>query len=234
MTEKEKNQNEGGDGGGEQPTIEQLQEQIANLNKGIATYRGEVKTAKEAASQALATLEAFKEAAGKKKDDDGNELEELSADDRKKLEAWAKAQGFATKEEILEERQRIQGDTLKNIETQAIDEFLLKYPKYSEDEEWEKLKKEFSLYKQPNTIAEYRKILNRVHKDLNPSDDDGKSAARAEIENRKRLNLGGRSQSTGDDGEMTIEKMQERYPRLSKEQIQGRLAEIKSLLPDKK
>lgn len=221
-----------GDGQPKGPSIEDLQKQIENLNKGIATYRDDAKKAIERAEKAEAEAKAVAEAVKAKKDDDGEDLVPLSPDDQKRLEAWAKLQGFATKEEILEERQRIQAETLRTIESQAIDEFLAQHSEYNDDAKWDELKKEFAQYKQPTTLAEYRRILNKAHKELNPSD-DGAARARAEIETRRRLGLGGGSQRS-DDGEMTAEKLAERYPRLSKEQIESRLKEIKSIYSDKK
>lgn len=215
------------------PSVEDLQKQIENLNKGIATYRGEAKTALDRAEAAETSAKALKEAIegkDKKKDEDAPAL---SPEDAKRLEAWAKSQGFATKDEILQERARIQGETLKGVETQAIDEFIKLHPEYEKDENWEKLKSEFGQYKLPTNIVDYRRILNKIHKELNPGDDEGKARARAEIETRKRLGLGGGSQRSSDE-EMTAEKLQERYPRLSREQIQTRMAEIKALYPDKK
>src|SRR5690554_4753244 len=94
-----------------QPTVESLQQQIENLNKGIATYRDDVRTAKEEAriakEEALEAKKALEEAVNAKKDDDGEELPPLSDTDRKRLESWAKSQGFVTKEEVVQERQRI-------------------------------------------------------------------------------------------------------------------------------
>lgn len=232
MTEPNANPSEEKKDEAKAPSIEELQKQIENLNKGIATYRGEAKTALERAEQAEATAKSLQEALGKNKDADDEELPELSPQDAKRLEAWAKKQGFATKDEILQERQRIQGETLKNIEAQAIDEFVKQHPEYEEDENWNKLKAEFSQFKTPSDIVGFRKILSKIHKDLNPGDDDGKARARAEIETKKRLGLGGGSQKTGDE-EMTAEKLQEKYPRLSKDQIQDRLKEIKNLYPNK-
>jgi hypothetical protein len=231
MTDSKPNP-EGGEPKG--PSIEDLQKQIENLNKGIATYRDDAKKALERAERAEATAKAVADASKAKTDNDGEDLVPLTAEDQKRLEAWAKSQGFATKEEILEERQRIQADNLRTIETQAIDEFLAQHSEYNDEEKWEELKKEFGQYKQPANLAEYRRILNKVHKELNPKkDDDGAARARAEIETRKRLGLGGGSQHS-DDQEMTAEKLAERYPRLSKDQIEARLKEIKSIYPDKK
>lgn len=233
MSEIKANPEEGGDG----TTIESLQKQIENLNKGIATYRDEAKRAvldaTEAKKEAQLAKEALIAATKAKETKDGDELEPLNPQDQKRLEAWAKNQGFATKEEIIAERQRIQGETLKTIEATAVDEFIKTYPQYEKEEEWEKLKTEFSQYKPPTTIAEYRRILNKIHKELYPSD-DGAAKARAEIEIRRRLGLGGGSQRNASDGEMTVESLSEKYPKLSKQQIESRLAEINNLYPAKK
>lgn len=231
MTEEQKPNPEGSEGGSNDPSIEDLQKQIENLNKGIATYRNDAKAARQEVAALQAQISEKKE---EKKESDDGELPALSKEDQKRLEAWAKAQGFATKKELEEERTRIQGETLKNIENQAIEEFLSKHPEYNDDEQWDKLKKEFGLYKQPTNITGYRSLLKRVHETLNPKKEDGRAAARAEIETRKRLGLGGRGSSSSDEGEVTVEKLQRKYPGLTKEQIEGRLAEIRSLYPDKK
>lgn len=236
---KQANREGSEDGSVETPSIEALQQQIENLNKGIATYRDDARRAQDEAQEAkseaesikskLADLERSFENSNK---GSGDGLPELSSEDQRRLEAWAKSRGFVTKSEVESERQRMQTENIRNIENQAISDFLKEYPEYDKDENWQKLKEEFGLYKQPTTLADYRKLLAKVHKQLNPSQ-DAVAKARAEIEMKKRLGYGGGSQKAT-DGEMTAEKLREKYPRLSAEQIQSRLAEINRLYPEKK
>lgn len=223
--------------GGEKPTVEKLQEQIENLNKGIATYRDESKESKAAIATKETEIEKLKKdlvEAKKADDDDSDKKKEvkLNPKDQEKLDSWAKEQGFVTKAEMETQKAEIYNASLKNIESQAIDEFLKSYPIYDKDEEWVKVKAQFELYKTPASLAGYRQLLNKIHKELNPGD-DGSAKARAEIETRKRLGLGGGSQKTS-AGEETIETLQEKYPRLSRNQIETRMAEIKALYKSKK
>lgn len=216
----------------EAPSVEALQKQIENLNKGIATYRKESKDAvTRADSIELKFTELQKEIEkGKKTTGEDDDLPPLSEQDAKRLEKWAKAQGYATKAELEEERHKIQGDTLKTIETQAIDDFVKQHPEYEKDEEWLKLKQEFGQYKQPTSLSEYNRILSKIHKELHP--DDSKAKARAEIETRKRLSLGGKG-GQQDENASELDKLMDKYPRLSREQIEQKLAEINQLYPKK-
>jgi len=223
--------------GGEVITVEKLQEQIANLNKGIATYRGESQASKAEVAAAIAKvaeLEAVINAAKETDDDDKNKEVNLNPKDQEKLDAWAKSQGFVTKAEMEAQKAEIYNASMKTVETQAVEEFLKTYPVYDKDEEWAKVMEQFALYKTPTSLAGYQKLLNKIHKELNPGD-DGSARTRAEIETRKRLGLGGGSQKTGtEEGVETIESLQEKYPRLNRAQIESRLAELKALYPDKK
>jgi hypothetical protein len=243
---KDKDLNGGGEGAGagegagsgegsHDETIKKLNEQIENLNKGIATSRDEAKTATEAAKAATEALEQFKKEA-----DEGKKPEvELSPEDEKKFEAWAKANGVVTQAELQAERQKMAGDSAKNIQNQAVSDFLEKHPEYDDDEQWQKVQEEFNLYKTPADLAGYKKLLERVHKNLTGGDDKKERAraeARAEISRRDALKRGGGSQAAASgaaDTEAAIDKMQERYPNLSRSQIESRLGEIKSLYPDK-
>lgn len=212
--------------------LEELKAQIDNLNKGIAKYRDEAKSIREeSAKQIKAVRDDYegkisKLTASKASDE---ELPELNAEDQKRLEKWAKTHGFVTKAEMEEKQNEMQRASIQSIEKQAIEEFLEKYPEYKEDEQWEKLKSEFSIYKQPTTIDEYRKLLRKSHIELNPDD----SRARAELQSKSRLSLGGRSQA-GNEPSDAISKLQEKYPNLSRAQIESRLGELKTLFPDKK
>ena len=226
-------------GGDNTPTIESLQTQIENLNKGIATYRDEAQTANKTVAESKALIEKLEKdledlkkskANDKGGDDDGEVV--LNPADQKKLEAWAKKQGFVTKEEMDAQKAEIFNASLKGIESQAIDEFLKQHPQYDKDEEWAKVKEQFDLYKTPTSLSGYRQLLSKIHKELNPEDAGAK--ARAEIETKKRLGFGGGNQKGGDEGGETIESLQAKYPRLSRQQIESRLAEINSIYKDKK
>jgi len=228
MAEKE------GGGKDEVPTIESLTEQVGNLNKGIAKYRDEASNATKAAEAAKAEAKAAKEEAasvkaaieGAKDEDDEKEIK-LSPSDQKKLDSWAKAQGYVTKEEMAKESQRVYAESIKQVESQAVDEFLKAHPDLNKDEEWKKIGEQFALYKQPTTLAGYRQVLNKIHNELY-GDEDKDAKARAAIENRKRLALGG-GNSKADDAESQIDDYAEKYPHLSREQITSRLKEINDL-----
>lgn len=223
MTEKE------GDG---VPTIESLTEQVDNLNKGVAKYRDEASSSKKEAEAARQEAKAAREEAASVKaaiegaKDDEKEVK-LSPDDEKKLDAWAKKQGYATKAEVESERQRMFGENLKQVEAQAVNEFLEKHPELNKDEEWKKIADQFALYKQPTNITGYRQILTKVYKEVF-GNEDAAAKARAAIENRKRLALGGGNQKADNEDAM-IDDYAERYPNLSREQIADRLQEINEL-----
>lgn len=223
------------DGG--QSTVEELKTQIENLNKGIAKYRDDAgKTAKEAAESKSAAAAATAKVAeleklinDSKEPDDEKTPVKLNPDDEKRLQQWAKDNNFVTKEELDKERTRLQADTLRNIETQAVDEFLARHSQYRDEKEFAKIKEQFALYKQPTSLTGYRTVLNKIHSELK-GDDDSAARARAQIEQRKRLALGGGG--TGKDDSDLKEQMddyRERYPHLSEETIITRLTEINDL-----
>lgn len=222
----------------QEPTVESLKEQIDNLNKGIATYRDDANSSKAAVAakeaelaQARKDLEEAKKAKNDDDDDEKKKEVKLNPKDQEKLEAWAKEQGFVTKAEMEAQKVEIFNSSLKNIESQAIDEFLKQHPQYDKDEEWAKVKEQFELYKTPTSLSGYRQLLAKIHKELYP--EDAAAKARAEIETKNRLGLGGRSQKS-EGGEETIESLQAKYPRLSRDQIETRLKEIKAIYKDKK
>ncbi len=222
-----------GEGGETVLTVEQLTEQVNNLNKGIAKYRDDAGKATAEAVAAKAEAKAAKDAAdamkaaieGAKEDDDAPI--KLNPEDQKKLESWAKEQGFVTKEEMEKERQRVFGESLKNVESQAVNEFLEKHPELNSDEEWKKIGEQFALYKQPTSLTGYRQILNKIFKEVY-GDEDKTAKARAAIETRKRLAMGGGNQKA-DAEEALIDDYAERYPNLSREQIVERVQEINDL-----
>lgn len=217
----------------QEPNVEALKEQIENLNKGIAAYRDDAGKSKaemirieKESDEKISTLE--KKIQDLSEDDDNNRKKEvkLNPSDQEKLEVWAKEQGFVTKAEMDAQKAEIFQASVKNVESQAVDEFLKSYPKYDKDEEWVKVKEQFELYKTPTSLSGYRQLLVKIYKELNP--EDGSAKARAELETKNRLGLGGRSQKMG-EGEETIETLQERYPRLSRAQIEQRMTDIKAL-----
>lgn len=225
----------GGDGGNEVPTIESLSGQIENLNKGIAKYRDDASKAAKDAEAARAEAKAAREEADKvrksieeaKGEEDKEPEVKLSKSDQEKLESWAKAQGFVTKDEMQKQEQKLFNDSLKQVESQAVNEFLEKHPELNNDEEWKKIGEQFALYKQPTSLTGYRQILQKIHKELY-GNDDAAARARAQIETRKRLSLGGGNQKA-EEMEKQIDDYAEKYPHLSRDQIEARLSEINEL-----
>ncbi len=214
-------------------TVEKLTEQVENLNKGIASYRDKTTAAETKAEEASKKADAFaaeverlKQEGQKGKKEDDKETA-LSPDDQKKLEAWAKANGFVTKDEFEVEKGKLFNENLRNVESQAIDEFIKSHPEYNTDEEWDKVKEQFALYKQPTSLTAYRALLGKIHKELRGSDEVA-AKARAAEETRKRLGLGG-GNGGGSESDVTLEALREKYPNLSTDQIAARLEEINSL-----
>lgn len=224
------------DGKGVPLTIEKLSEQVENLNKGIGKYREEAATAKTEAAQAKAeAAKAIADAADVRKaiedskDDDSDDKEvKLSPSDQKKLESWAKAQGFTTKAEFEAEKSRVFADTLRNIETQAVEELLKQHPELEDEKEFNKIKEAFGIYKQPTTLTGYRTILKEVYTKVYGTD-DAAARARAVIAQRNRLSMGGQGTQKDDDDKEQMDEYRERYPHLSEGQIAARLKEINEL-----
>jgi hypothetical protein len=212
-------------------TVEELSKQIENLNKGIASYRDKSSAAETKAEAAIKEVDAFKaEIERLKKETDkskGTKEEALNPDDEKRLKAWAEANGFVTKQELEVEKGKLFNQSLMNVESQAIDEFVTSHPEYNTDEEWDKVKAQFALYKQPTSLTAYRALLTKIHKELRGQDDVA-AKVRASEETRKRLGLGGGSQG-GASVDTTLESLREKYPSLSTDQIQARLEEITQL-----
>lgn len=216
----------------ENADVAKLQEQIKNLESGIASARKEGKTAQEEAKAAraekaelekkLSELEAIKAR---------KETEGISEDEKKKLAAVAKELGFVRKEELDEDRKKTQEENFKQIESTAITEFLEKYPDLNTDENWTKIKEQFALYKTPNTLQGYRVILGKVRAELFGDDEDDQSAVkvRAELHRKGRLSLGGGPQGGAGDGKITVEQYQKRYPNLTKQQIEVQLSQLEAI-----
>lgn len=228
-----------GDGAGDDKapvTVEKLQEQLENLNKGIASYRDkaqaaetEAKAAKEEARQAKEDAAKIKTAideAGKKEEEEDPKTK-LSSDDQKKLEAWAKSQGFVSQKDLEDERTRLFSENLKNVEAQAVDEFIKAHPEVNTDEEFAKIKEQFALYKQPTSLTGYRQVLSRIFKDLYGKDETA-AKVRADIKTRERLSIGGGSQKD-DSEEGQLDDLEAKYPHLSRELIAEKLKEINDL-----
>lgn len=211
------------------PTVEELQSQIANLNKGIAKYRDEAQQARDEAKAAKQAVEKI----ASDEDDDDEDLE-LTKEDQKKLEVWAKKKGLVTKEEFETERNRLYTNSIKSMESQAVSEFLEKYPEYDTDNKWEEVLKLYNEYKTPSSLQGFRTILGKIHKELTggKTKEDAKAEAKAEIHTRSRLGLG-RGATGGVSENDTVETLRQKYPNLSKDQIEARMSEIKSLYPEK-
>jgi len=215
-------------------TWDKTQEQIANLNKGISVLRDESQGWKRKAEELETKITSLSP------DEGGDDVTNVALDpeDEKKLEAWAKKKGMVTSDELKIEKAKIQADNQKNLEGQAVTEFLEKYPEFNNDENWNKVLAEFQLYKTPSNLTNYRQVLGKIYSDLtgNPvkAKEEGRAEARAELRTKSRLSLGGGGGAGGTDGEANMETLQKRYPNLSKEQIEERLSEIKALFPEKK
>lgn len=226
----------GGDGGGGSQTdprdeaIAKLTEQVGNLTKGIAGYRDEAQAATAAAKEAKEAAEAATKKAT---------VPDVPLDPKKEaeLQAWAEKQGFVSKEELAAERVRIAADASKHVQQTAVSEFLEKHPEYDDDEKWNALDEEFKLYKTPADINGYRKLLEKIHKDLGGGGSDtdrARAEAKAELAKRSRLNLGGRGGGGSDIGnDADVDKLMAKYPNLSRDQIVARLAEVDALYPKK-
>jgi len=217
-----------------------IKEQIQNLNEGIAKYRRE-------SNEDKSELKNINEKYGKleelvssiiEKGDKGNkdEDEQLTSEDQKKLMAWAKKEGLVTKKELNEERNEQSKLNAVELEKQAIGDYVSRFPDVDTDENWEKVKEQFALYKTPTNLKDYQVIFSKIHKELFDEDleEVGANKARAEMHTKSRLSLGGGSQKVNSGDTNDVEALAERYPSLSKEQIKAQLAEINDIYPDEK
>ena len=216
-------------------TIEKLSNQITQLNQGIASERTARKAAEQNVAQLSKDLEEFK---GKVDFESEEEKIELSKEDEKKLETWARQKGFVTAEEQQAERQRLQVQTLAAVQSDSVTEFLSTHPELDDDAKWAQVQAAFNEYKTPITKAATLKLLNKVAKELGydtqkKSDTDEMAKAKARMINNGRLSLGGGQQSSGQqDGTVTVEDLQRKYPNLSRDQIEARVSEINALYTD--
>lgn len=224
------------------PKVEDLVKQVDNLNKAVAGYRDEARTATEKAKSTEAEFTKYKNEVEPKlkkienlgKDDD-KEPVQLSKDDQSRLEKWAEEKGFVKKEEFEAEKLRLANETIMNAQNQAVSEFLQNYPKYDAEDEWKKVLGEFQLYKTPTTVDGFRKLLTKIHKDLSggKTEEDGAVKAKIQDVTRSRLGLGRGNQVGFEATAETAESLQARYPNLSREQIDARLKDLKTLYPKK-
>jgi len=212
--------------------VAELEEKHANLNQGIAKYRDQA----QEQSQRVKELEQ-KIAELEEKLNEPSEKIELADEDEAILESWAREKGFVTVDEInkLKEEQAIQAQL--QAEQEAVEEFLKKYPQYDTDENWAKVKAEFERsFKPQATKKGFLEVLEKIHKLLSipEIEKEGEARALAKLKNKGRLSLGGGSQgSVNEKRQETIDELQKKYPNLSKEQIEARLAEIDALYGDK-
>lgn len=213
--------------------FDNLSKQVENLNKGIASERNSSKEWQKKYNELSEEIKNIRKGQDNFSVDDDEIV--LNPEDERRLKAWAQKQGFVSKAELEAEKQKIQLDSIKTFENQAISEFLEKHPEYDADENWQKVLSEFQLYKQPTSLDGFRKLLNKIHKDLSGENtkDDGRTKEKIENIKKSRLSLGGGNQLGGDSKDAEIDEYQKRYPNLSRDQIVQRLSEIKSLYPKK-
>jgi hypothetical protein len=217
--------------------IGKLSQQVENLTKGIASYRDEAKAAteaskvaSEAATRATNALSEFQNLFTKKE-----KGSELTDEEEKKLATYAQKHGLVSKADLDKQKNETFVAQVKAFEDQAVAEFLEANPEYDNDDKWKEVMGQFVLFRQPTTLAGYRAILQKIHKDISGDEKkDAEGRARAAIINRSKLGLGGGRQSnSADEAEAKIDSLHKRYPHLSRETIVERLSEIESL-PSKK
>lgn len=219
-------------------TIAKLQEQIANLNKGIATYRDEVSQANSKVASLSAEIEKL---SSQKAIDKAVEDADLSPEEQKKFDAWAKKNGYVTQKDLAKEKEQLVQDQLKQVEQTAVAEFLEKYPELDNDEDWKKITDEFSLYNKPTNIAGYRQLLERVRKSVagetTKSDDEALAKAKAKIKSKSDLSRTGvkgqGSSASALTNDARIEELREKYPNLSEDQIRSTLKDLDTLYEEK-
>lgn len=203
--------------------IQKLEEDKSNLNKGIAGYRDKTQALETEIKKLNNKLESMNE-------DVDDELE-LSPADQKRLEAWAKKQGLVSKSEL--EKQ-----TVQQVQSQAISDFLRSNPEWDSDDKWAQINQEFSYYRTPTTYDGYMTLFDKIVKSLSDdtkkAEETGKAKGRAEMKTKSRLSLGGGSQKTGSDESDTVEDLLAKYPNLTKEQIMAKRRELSELYKDRK
>ena len=232
--------NNAGGSSGQQVTPEalaKLEGQVQQLNQGIASERSARKAAEQNFAKVSQDLEEFK---SKVEFSSEEETVELSKEDEKKLEAWARSKKFVTADEQQAERLRMQNASLATIQSEAVTEFLSEHPDLNDDAKWPAVQAAFQRFKIPTTKRATREILDEIAEKMGSktsrkaSDTDDIARAKARLINNGRLSLGGGQQTSGSDGAQSVEDLQRKYPSLSREQIESRLSEIGSLYSKKK
>lgn len=238
MSDPEKKEGNG-DGGEKTDDSEALKtelgkrdEQIENLTKGIAKYRDDAQKSDKKVEELNASIEELKKQISQSTGEDV----ELDPDDEAKLRAWAQKHGYMTKEDIDKMTQESAQVQQQNMQAQAVNEFLENNKEFDDDEMWEKFKTEFSLYRTPTTLDGYRKLMDRVKKSITGGEDieNARQRGQAEAKTKGRLSLGGGSQGKGGNDASEMEKLREKYPSLTDEQIKARMSEIEELYPEDK
>lgn len=167
--------------------ISGLEAQRAKLLKEIRELRGARREAKQAQID--------------KVDEDIDNLSDLNADDVAVVERVLKAKGYVRKDEVQEL-------TYEQIKTQALDKFLDIHPEYRpendpDDERWQQLQDELSLYQRPADPQKIGELLEKAHRVITPSDYQKPKDQRPErgaIEKRldiARAGSGGQKTNTG-------------------------------------
>ena len=82
----------------------------------------------------------------------------------KVVDALAQKKGWVRSEDL-------QAKTFQERSSDVLDEFLEAHPEYTPEKDkdnvlWDRFKGEFSLYKTPQDPREYRKIFNKVHREI--------------------------------------------------------------------
>jgi X-linked retinitis pigmentosa GTPase regulator len=82
----------------------------------------------------------------------------------KVLSAMAKKQGWVKKDEF-------QATTFKERAEDVLDSFLQEHPEYAPENDkdnvlWGRFREEFSLYKEPSSPKDLKRILNKIHKEI--------------------------------------------------------------------
>lgn len=216
---------------GVETDLTKLSEQVSNLNNGIAKYRDENKTIKGDLTKALDKITELTK--GKDEDEDV-----LSPADEKKFAKLLEKKGVVLHADLQKKEEEARATNLQSVEKTATDTFLQAHPEYDENSKWQEIVKEFSLYKTPETVEGFTKILEKIHTEISGTTQrsKGKAEARAEDHKNKSLSLGGGSQNggnSGDDESEDMDKLRAKYPNLSEDQIRETLNDITNLYPNK-
>jgi len=91
-------------------------------------------------------------------------------------------------------KSELEKSTYKNIQNEAVDDFLEKNPEFDSDEKWTELMDEFSLYKLPATKKGISRVLERCKKEItgeNESNTEVKILARQKKNQTASIGSGG-------------------------------------------